>query len=753
MKILAPLPGEVRDLARSQDVRRYYQEWLILAVLALGTTLLFITMQWGASVGQVIYDHFHRWRAPLPGNDIVIIAIDDQSLEELGGWPLRRTVYAELLKRLADSNNHPLAIGMDILFHETRPEDEELARQFQRHRVFLATENSQESGAFFPAGHLSPTLARAKPSLVHINLSFESDGFLRGVRLLEGGTAQMAWAMSGRKLEELGDGDTYRRFGLVDPEMGFPVISLADALSGQFPLSMLKDKYVLIGAVAPSLGDHYPTIYSGRDGAGMPGVMLHANILNAVLHDTLITPVPMWVQLGLSSTLVVFLLLALLVLSPVLELVASISLALLTLLVSYYLLAMHTIWFDPGIPLLATLLLKPVWAWRRNEMVVSFMMDRVSELAPYRLQRKNFRSAGAWKPFIGDTVLQYSRVLDRLIQDASERLIFLNQVVQESPSAVLVVDALSGRILKSNARIQAAMPGQLAVAGQSMRPLLKYLGLEPMVDLLELAGHEHYVSALDPKGHNRHYMFYAAQLQASRDQVLWMMTLQDITEIREFQTQRERTLQLLSHDMRTPIASIMALTRVENSTSEAEMSKRIGRHARTLLEMMDDFILGIKANADQYQMHEVLLDEVVDEALYQVRDLANERQIEWRVDHAENPLFIQADRRLLIRVLANLMGNAVRYGQPQSIIEVHLDQEFLNSGECLACVTIDNRVAPAQNQSHDAQAKGFGLGLEFVKTVVRKHEGLLHMDISPVPGGLARVRCAFPLSMVKDDKP
>ena len=140
---------------------------------------------------------------------------------------------------------------------------------------------------------------------------------------------------------------------------------------------------------------------------------------------------------------------------------ASISLAFATLVLSYELLAVHTIWFDPGIPLIVTLLLKPVWAWRRNEMVVSFMMDRVTELQPYKLRHKYFNPGAHGMPFVGDTVLQYSRLLDRLIQDASERLVFLNKVVQESPSAMLVVDALSGRILKSNARIQSVMPGKL----------------------------------------------------------------------------------------------------------------------------------------------------------------------------------------------------------------------------------------------------------------------------------------------------
>ena len=42
------------------------------------------------------------------------IGIDDATIDELGGWPLNRRVYADLLKKLADTGNHPKAIGFDI---------------------------------------------------------------------------------------------------------------------------------------------------------------------------------------------------------------------------------------------------------------------------------------------------------------------------------------------------------------------------------------------------------------------------------------------------------------------------------------------------------------------------------------------------------------------------------------------------------------------------------------------------------------
>jgi CHASE2 domain-containing sensor protein len=137
--------------------------------------------------------------------------------------------------------------------------------------------------------------------------------------LQEGNLPHLALAVSGQPAQNYQSHGAYRRFNLVDPEIGLPVVSLADALSGAFPLGLLKDKYVLIGSVAPSLGDHFATIYSGRQGSGTPGVVLHANLLNDILRGNLISPVPLWVQVALSSWAVLSVMIALMVLSPFLS--------------------------------------------------------------------------------------------------------------------------------------------------------------------------------------------------------------------------------------------------------------------------------------------------------------------------------------------------------------------------------------------------------------------------------------------------
>ncbi len=746
--------------SRSRDERRFYLEWLVVALLALSSLSLFTFMGWGKPPGHIIYDQFHRWRAPLPSNDIVIIGVDDASLQELGGWPLKRLVYADLLQKLADTGNQPKAIGFDILFPDPSPHDAALAAQMRRHNSYLAVEQPRRSGlASVPIHKPQAVLLDAAKGLAHINITFESDGFSRGAYLQEGALPHLALAVSGMPAQNYLSHGAYRRFNLVDPEIGFPMVSLADALSDNFPIEILKDKYVLIGSIAPSLGDHFPTIYSGREGSGTPGVLLHANLLNDILRGSLISPVSTAVQLALSLWAVLSVLIALMVLSPLAELVVTLLTVACALAVSFVLLLAADAWFDPGLCILAIGLLKPAWAWRRTEMIVRFMGDRAAKLEKVQRARKNLTSGGLkLRHFASDTVLQYSRLLDKAIGASSERLEFLNRIINEMPTAMLVADA-EQRIVLASPRMREDIPAGLLQTGQPLLPLMFYLGMHKKQDLEQLSGQDHYVSGVDTHGTIRYYIFRVAQLPQNDEGSLWVFALTDITQMRQFQSQREQTLQLLSHDMRTPIASIIALSRQSGSdtgTVAQQTAANIYRHADTLLNMMDDFIFSIKAQAHEYKLSETLVDSVIDEAIYQVKDLAQGRQMRLVQTFDDEPQFVMADQRLLTRMLVNLLVNAVRYGQPQTDIHITLSHDkpvatptsAPDEAPQMVHIILHNTMGEPDdaNRPRHMASQGFGLGLSFVKTVVRKHHGHIQLDLPTQVGAIAEVRVQMPMA-------
>ncbi len=725
----------------SGDERRFFIEWLLVTSAALFCLTLFLWMHLTDPLGHLIYDQVHRMQPEKPSRDIVIIAVDDDSLDRLGGWPLRRGFYADLLKRLAVPDGRPKAVGFDILFYDPSPDDAVFAEQLRHHRAFLAMEPTVDESGLPTAGRFPlPGLAEAATGLVHITASYENDGFMRGAELVRGGMPHLALAVSD-KLELLStQGGAYRRFHLVDPQRGFQTFSLADVLTGQVPVTAFKDKYILIGATAPSLGDYHPTIYSGRISAGMPGVELHANLLNGILQDNLVKPSPFGAQLAISVIAVLAVAFGMFLVGPLAELFLAGLVVMLLMLFSFSSLSAFKWWFDPSAAYVVIALMKPAWAWRRADMIIGFLKERAASIESLA----SSKAALGGPALRGDTVLRYSGLLDRAIYLVSESVRLLGGILNESPNATLVSD-LQGVIVLANDRMRTSIGGTLVMPGRPLMPLLGHLGFSPFQRLDELAGQMCPVTVEVEHGVD-HYIFHAAMIRLGEDHApLLLISLVDVTEVRRSQAQRDRALQFLSHDMRTPVAAIIALSRM-GQTGDQENAAGIQRNADKLLELMDDFIFSIKAEASQYRLVEAMFESLLDEAVFQVRDSARLRDMPIGTESDGSLPFVLVDARLITRVIVNLLANAVRYGHPGCPILVR-QSTLLDGGQSWVRCEVINQVGdPCSAWPDPAEVKGFGLGTEFIRTVVRKHGGRVYFNFPTRPGAQASVAIWLPVS-------
>jgi adenylate cyclase len=123
---------------------------LLFYLIALLSTSLFVLLQLFDPViireqlESKTYDLRLRLRNMVnpqsPPNDIVVVAIDEKSIKEIGRWPWSRDVMAELVHRVSAAK--PKAIGIDILFteRENDQKDQELAEAIKKAgNVVLAT--------------------------------------------------------------------------------------------------------------------------------------------------------------------------------------------------------------------------------------------------------------------------------------------------------------------------------------------------------------------------------------------------------------------------------------------------------------------------------------------------------------------------------------------------------------------------------------------------------------------------------------
>lgn len=106
-------PGAVKSKIKARRVT-----WLLVTILTLGVICLTLLKPLFIEFIELkLYDLKFRFRGPRPaGENLAIVAIDDDSLKSMGRWPWSREVITDFLKRLKEAQ--PRVIGLDIIFAE-----------------------------------------------------------------------------------------------------------------------------------------------------------------------------------------------------------------------------------------------------------------------------------------------------------------------------------------------------------------------------------------------------------------------------------------------------------------------------------------------------------------------------------------------------------------------------------------------------------------------------------------------------------
>ncbi|HEY0546969.1 MAG TPA: CHASE2 domain-containing protein [Pyrinomonadaceae bacterium] len=288
-----------------------------------------------------------RGETPPPA-DIVVVAIDDASLQQIGNWPWPRSVMASVLDRLTDAN--PRAVGLDVIYAESSEAtgDKLLAEAIRRNgRVVLPAQLIEAEGS--PANGVStwlrplPEIRDAAASVGHAHADPDVDGVLRTVQLSKADAkGERLWAFgletlrvaegipSGEVLEqkdalrlgqyEIAIHDEAEKSSLagvsiirpnemfinyLGPPQTFPYYSIADVLNGNVPSQTFTNKIVLIGAVAQTMGDTRITPFisyggAGASGIGMPGVEVHANVIETIRRRAWLRPLADWLSFSIA---------------------------------------------------------------------------------------------------------------------------------------------------------------------------------------------------------------------------------------------------------------------------------------------------------------------------------------------------------------------------------------------------------------------------------------------------------------------
>ena len=254
-----------------------------LSISAIVTLLIFTGFldTWESKVS----DSFYAPSTTL--DDIVIVSIDDKSLQELGRWPWPRDRFARVIENL----NQSAVIGIDISFFEPAEGDSELADSLKTSNVVLAMEYTSFSyinDELYGESLLKPTSTLGTQGVDFetgfVNLYTDSDGVTRSFIPHISGIEDhdhFSMLVVGEYLGSTPNlGNSRMLIKFFAPPEGYNYISFSDIYNNKTDPSYFKDKIVLIGATASDLHDDAVVPISNQ---AMPGVEINANLVQSIL--------------------------------------------------------------------------------------------------------------------------------------------------------------------------------------------------------------------------------------------------------------------------------------------------------------------------------------------------------------------------------------------------------------------------------------------------------------------------------------
>lgn len=255
-------------------------------------------------------------------------------------------------------------------------------------------------------------------------------------------------------------------------------------------------------------------------------------------------------------------------------------------------------------------------------------------------------------------------------------------------------------------------------------------------------------------------------LSALADQAAVALEKTRLDEIGEF---REQLIGIISHDLRNPLSSIqlaahLLLKREGLGEQETELAKRIARGSTLAARLIDQLLDltwsrlggGIPTDPKRFDLNDVCRQVIGEtELMHPDRPL--------RAD-VQGDLIGVWDRDRMYQLLANLVGNAVQHGEPQSTIEVRLD-----GGGADVVIVVANRgepIPPAllpfifdafRHGRTEGRPRapglglGLGLGLFIAQEIARSHGGSITATSSEREGTTFCVR--LPRGAVSTSQP
>ena len=213
----------------------------------------------------------------------------------------------------------------------------------------------------------------------------------------------------------------------------------------------------------------------------------------------------------------------------------------------------------------------------------------------------------------------------------------------------------------------------------------------------------------------------------------------------------------VSHDLRAPLRHMVGYTELLQKNAFSILDEKSRRFTMMILEsakrmgtLIDDLLAFSRIGRAEIQKTTVSLDQIVKEALSEVRQETDGRDIVWSIGALPD---VYGDRSLLRLVLVNLISNAVKFTDTRPQAEIEIGSADGKKDEIVVFISDNgvgfdmkyvNKLFGVFQRLHRAEEfEGTGIGLATVQRIIHRHGGRVWAE------GLANKGATFYFSLPK----
>jgi two-component system phosphate regulon sensor histidine kinase PhoR len=361
---------------------------------------------------------------------------------------------------------------------------------------------------------------------------------------------------------------------------------------------------------------------------------------------------------------------------------------------------------------------------------------------------------------LAQAVNRMRRALVKQLTELQQNSLRLETVLSSMVEGVLAVDA-DHRVLLANA----AAKSMLLIETREIvgRPLLEVTRNRSVREALEKAFQrdDPYESEFETSGINRRYLALRAARLAGDPCPGAVAVLYDITDLRQLENIRREFVANVSHELKTPLASIKAYAEtlrmgaIHDQEHNIPFLERIEEQADRLHQLIQDLLqlARVESGKEAFEIRDVSLGNLIDQCEPVYYGRAQAKNLELQIDPAAGPVIARADVSGLTTILDNLVANAIQYTPAGGLVTIRY-----RADDGRAVLEVEDTgvgIAPRDqariferfyrvDKARSRELGGTGLGLAIVKHLTQAFGGEVSVSSEPGTGSTFQVR--LPLS-------